>query len=344
MARAIGDGPTLNVVTATAWAALDGRKRFAEEWFEIQQESLKAAEREHDPEGLVDALVHLIGTQAALGEVAAARSRLEEVERIADGLRLPRVRWPILNLRAMFASLAGDLDQAERYTMEAIEVGQTSDLTESMITGSAGGLIFATHYNRGRIGELVPAMEDLVRTQPGAPIWRLALAAALMRCGRLEEARVPFDWLAANDCARVPSDINFPLTLLGLGVGCLGLDADRAVAASIYDQLLPHAGTCNWGHVGVSQPNDLGLACAAFVAGEVDLADRHFAASVELCERAGSRPDLAWTHHDWARTLAARGRTSDAKEHAEATQAIAEEIGMLGLDGPLPLVRKLLDV
>ena len=138
MARAIGDGPTLNIVLATAWAALDGRERFAETWFEIQQEALRAAEREHDPEGSFAALHQLIGTQAALGDVAAARSRLEEVERIADGLRLPRVRWGILNLRAMFAALTGDLDEAERYTMEAIEVGQTSDLTESGSRGRRG--------------------------------------------------------------------------------------------------------------------------------------------------------------------------------------------------------------
>jgi hypothetical protein len=66
-------------------------------------------------------------------------------------------------------------------------------------------------------------------------------------------------------------------------------------------------------------------------------------ASVALCERAGARPDLAWTHHDWAKALAAQGRDVEAKEHAEATRAIAEEIRMLGPDGPLPLVRKLLD-
>ena len=144
-------------------------------------------------------------------------------------------------------------------------------------------------------------MEDLVRTQPGAPIWRLALAAALVRCGRLEEARVPFDWLAADDCARVPSDINFPGILGGLGSVCLALDADKATAASIYDQLLPHAGTFNWGLSFMSRsPTTWGWPARPAAAGELEVADRHFAASVELCERLGARPDLAWTHHDWA--------------------------------------------
>ena len=344
MARAIGDGPTLNVVLATAWAALDGRERFAETWFELQQEALAAAEQEHDPEAVVGALLHLIGTQAALGDVAAARSRLDELERIADGLRLPRFRWHILNMRAMFAALTGDLDEAERATMEAVEVGQTSDLTESTITGTAGALLFAIRYNQGRVGELVPAVEDMVRAQPGAPVWRLALAAALVRCGRLEEARAPFDWLAADDCARVPSDINFPVTLCGLGRCASRSGPTRPTAASIYDQLLPHAGTFNWARTIVTQPNDLGLACAACGGGRASRSPITTSRPASSCASApGARPDLAWTHHDWARTLAAQGRESEAKEHAEAARAIAEEIGMLGPDGPMPLVRKLLD-
>ena len=65
MARAIGDGPTLNVVTGHGL----GRPRRATALrggvVEIQQEALAAAEREHDPEGLVDAQIHLIGTLAS---------------------------------------------------------------------------------------------------------------------------------------------------------------------------------------------------------------------------------------------------------------------------------------
>ena len=154
-----------------------------------------------------------------------------------------------------------------------------------------------------------------------------------------------FDWLVADDCARVPSDINFPVTLCGLGSMCLRLDADEVDGGV---DLRPAAAPCRHlqldVRVVVSEPNDLGLAGAAWVAGERDLAERHFAASVELCERAGARPDLAWTHHDWAYDPGRRAAGStEAKEHAEAARAIAEEIGMLGPDGPMPLVRKLLD-
>lgn len=343
MARATGDGPTLSSVLATASLALDGRQAVAHAWFDIAQQGLAAAEREHDPEGSMGALIQVIGTQASLGEVGGARSRLEEGERIADGLRLPRFRWHILSTRAMLAGFTGDLDQAERDTMEAAGVGQSSDLSESYLAGMLGSLLFPIRYNQGRVGELVPAMEALIGIQSEFPAWRLALAAALARSGRPDEAQIIFDWLAAEDCGRVPRDALFPLILCGLGMLCLLLEVDKATAASIYDHLLPHAGTFNWTTTTVTQPNDLGLASAASAAGELEVAERHFAASAALCERAGARPDLAWTHHDWAKTLAAGARTSDAKEHAEAARVIAEEIGMVGPDGPMPLVRKLLD-
>lgn len=73
-----------------------------------------------------------------------------------------------------------------------------------------------------------------------------------------------------------------------------------------------------------------------------DDADAHFAAAVALCERARARPYLAWTHHDWARALLAQGRNGEAREHAEAAVAIAEEVGMSGPDGPLPFARQVL--
>ena len=150
---------------------------------------------------------------------------------------------------------------------------------------------------------------------------------------------MPFDWLAADDCARVPSDTNFPVTLCGLGERASRSRPTRRRRRRSTTSCCPTRAPSTGRSAIVTEPNDLGLAGAAWAAGELDVADRHFAASVELCERAGARPDLAWTHHDWAYALAAQGRGVEAKEHAEAARAIAEEIGMLGPDGPMPLVR-----
>ena len=90
--------------------------------------------------------------------------------------------------------------------------------------------------------------------------WRRLWPWALIHCARVEEAQAPFDWLTVDDARGFPAT-HLPVTLSGLGRACLLLEADSATAASIYHQLLPHAGTFNWSSI-VSQPNDLGLACA----------------------------------------------------------------------------------
>ncbi len=194
-------------------------------------------------------------------------------------------------LHATIDALVGDLDRAEIHVMEGVAVGQAAGLPEGTVTGVAGALLYTIRTAQGRVGELVPALADLVESQPGAPVWRVALGVALLRAGRLEEAQAPFDWLTADGCARIPPDIELPVTLCGLGQMCLPLPADEATVRAIYDQLSVHAGTFNWSGVSITDPNDLGLAGAAWALGRYDDADGHFAAAVELCERAG-RPTV----------------------------------------------------
>ncbi len=342
MAREVRDSTTLTAVLAEAWAGLDGRQPFAESWLGRQGEALRAAEDEGDAEGLIQAHRGMMGFVATTGDVETAREHATAIERLVDGLRLPRLRWGSLNNQAMLHALVGEIDRAEATAYDAFAVGQSAGVSEANLMSALGALLYAIRTAQGRIGELVPTLEDLVRTMPGAPVWRVALAGALTRAGRLEEAQDPFDWLALDACARVPDDVEFPVTLCGLGRMCLTLRADDATAQAIYDGLAPHAGFLNWSGGSFTDPNDLGLAGAAWKLGRFDDADAHFAAAIELCERAGARPFLAWSHHDWTRALVAQGRDAEAREHAEATIAVAEEVGMSGPDGPLPFPQGLL--
>lgn len=342
MARAVGDSATLSTVLAGHWAAVDGRASLTAGWVARNEEWRAAAEATGDPRDLHYALRGSIGTLCCIGETDAARRHLTTVDQLADRLRLPRFRWGSLGLHAMIDALVGDLDRAETEVMAGIAVGQAAGLPEGTFMGAAGALLYAIRTAQGRVGELVPALADLVESQPGAPVWRVALGAALVRAGRLEEAQEPFDWLTADGCARIPQDVEFPVTLCGLGLMCLSLPADEATVRAVYDQLAVHAGTFNWSGVSITDANDLGLGALAWALGRYDDADAHFAAAVALCERAGARPFLAWTHHDWARALDRQGRDVEAREHAEAAIAIAEEIGMTGPDGPLPFARRVL--
>ena len=83
----------------------------------------------------------------------------------------------------------------------------------------------------------------------------------------------------------------------------------------------------------MSEANDLGLANSAAVLGLEDESDRHFAATLDLCERARARGMLARAHYDWARVLADRGDATRAHEQTEIAVAMGEELSMTGTFG-----------
>jgi hypothetical protein len=141
----------------------------------------------------------------------------------------------------------------------------------------------------------------------------------------------------------VPPDVEYPVTLDGLARMAYRVQPPEPVLRSLYDRLAPFAGFMNWSGVGISGPNDLGLAMLSASLGNYDDADRWFGATLELCERAAARCWATRTHFDWSRTLAGRGDATRAREHAEVAVAMGEELGMDGPFGVVPRGRALLE-
>ena len=150
-------------------------------------------------------------------------------------------------------------------------------------------------------------------------------------------------WLAEDDCAKVPTDVEYPVTIDGLARMAYRVRPTEAVTRSIYDRLLPFTGFINWSGVGMSGPNDLGLAMAAATLGNHDDADGWFASTLALVERVEAHCWIARAHFDWSRVLADRGDASGAREHAEIAVALGEEIGMDGPFGVVPRGRAILE-
>jgi hypothetical protein len=279
---------------------------------------------------------------AMLGDRDEMQSRFDAYCRVVDQMRRPAPSAFRRFDEAAFAEYSGRLADAERLTIEAAQLAERADLSEGVIGAFLGGLLYYIRLNQGRSDELVGTLEGLVESQPGAPVWRVALAGALVECDRVDDARPHFMWLADDDCANVPPDVEYPVTIDGLARMAFRVQPPEPVMQSIHDRLLPFAGFMNWSGVGISGPNDLGLAMISAALGRPDDADRWFGASLALCERAGSHCWVARTHFDWARALAGRGDTSDAREHAEIAVAVGEELGMDGPFGIVPRGRALL--
>jgi class 3 adenylate cyclase len=342
MARATRDPDALGYVLTRSYALLDGARPWHTEFALLNAEAEEAAVETGDMDALLAVHDQAMWMAAMGGDRAELDARFTAFVRLAGQLRRPSARWLQCWREATLAAFDGRLVDAERLTIESMELGRQADLADDAVSNVVGGLFYAIRQGQGRLDELVDTIEGLVESSPGAPVWRVALAGALVESDRVEDARPHFLWLADDRCAKVPRDVEYPVVLCGLARLAYRVRPADAITRSLYDLLLPFGGFMNWSGPTMSEANDVGLAMAAAVLGEHDEADRRFTAAIDLYERARALAFLARCHFDWSRVLADRGDAVAAREHAEIGVTMGEELGMTGPFGVVPRGRALL--
>jgi hypothetical protein len=117
---------------------------------------------------------------------------------------------------------------------------------------------------------------------------------------------------------------------------------DVRAAGSLYRELEPEQGTAS---IFVPVTIDRLLGLLAHTCGRLDAALAHFEAGLAFCDRAGYRPEHAWTASDCADALLARAGAGD-RERAVALQdaalATARELELRPLVGRVLAHRELL--
>ena len=127
------------------------------------------------------------------------------------------------------------------------------------------------------------------------------------------------------------SEIATPLFRKAANVGLAlisVIEKNSEAARRQYDTLLPHKGTFVT-QVGTTIDRALGLLCHTM--GDFNLASTHFDDALAFCQKAGYRPELAWTCHDYAETLLQRNGQGDqdlASALMEEALDISTELGM----------------
>src|SRR5204862_2398809 len=155
---------------------------------------------------------------------------------------------------------------------------------ESVPWGFPGGRRFPLRYEQGRLREAEETMATLAAAQPGMPLWRAWLALLYCETQRPEKARSHFEALTTEDLAGIPRDLFWLFVVVALG-SVAGALRDGHRSPVIYGALAPYAGRIvshgpfTWG------PVDLTLGLLATHLDRFDAADRHFAASDDLCQR-----------------------------------------------------------
>jgi tetratricopeptide (TPR) repeat protein len=158
------------------------------------------------------------------------------------------------------------------------------------------------------------------------PVWRAALMTLLWETGRMEEARLELDALAAGDFANIPHDGDWLTAITLLAEAAVALK-DRERAARLYELLRPYgAGNVVIGLAAVC----LGAAARflgglAATVGDEHAAAEHFKLALEVNSALRTPVFLAHTRLDYAQLL---GPGEAASELVEAAAQTADALDL----------------
>jgi tetratricopeptide (TPR) repeat protein len=289
MARRLDDPATLAFALSSAQLATGGPDA-TEQGLEWLRELFALTEPTGESMLSLDARSRHVDLLLELDDLAGADVAIEALERLARETRDPHAAAFAPLQRARRATIEGRFEDARDLLASVAELsGELPATTVPMSVASQLAVLNWVQRGPASLGEDVRAYADSV---PAMPIWRAALAASLAAGGRLAEARLEFDRLAADDFAALPRDNLWfgAVAALTETVAVLNLP-DRAL--ELYEQLAPYAGrNIVTPTVAFLGPVDMWLGILACAGGRGEAALEHLSHARTSATRNGARVSL----------------------------------------------------
>jgi tetratricopeptide (TPR) repeat protein len=258
------------------------------------------AERMGDAERAIQGHNWRVLDLAELGRIDEMRAEVARHEQLADELRLPAYQWWGPMWRSTLALLEGRLDEAERLVEEFAAIGRRAhDANAALYVEIQGHGFFVERDAFAVIDD-----EMLARQTGGAAeaAYRCGYAWIFAARGEDERAREMLDWVAADDFARLPEDMNRLAALCEMSKA-MSLLGEARHAAGTYERLAPYAdrnvinARAAYGYGAAS--HHLGVLAALL--GDAERAAAHLEDGIEMNERMGARPWLERTRRELAK-------------------------------------------
>ncbi len=317
MARRLGDPTTVVRTLNLVCDPLQVPSTLAERLVDAR-EAQELADALDDPDlrFWTSAYARLAAAQA--GEFEWARRCLDTMRTVVSGLRQPGMLWVTLFNEVAEEILCGNTERAEQLATAALEVGTESGQPDAV--SFYGAEMIGIRSQQGRLGELVPMIEQMTEVNPELVVFRATLAAAYLQAGDLDGAGRLLE-SAGADLASVPYDVLWIFTLANYSEVASELCAEEP-ARQLLELLAPFEDQVLF--IGATAGNSVAYLCASLeaVLDRCDEADRHFAMASELHRRGGMRHSAALTDLGWGRMLSTRAGT-DARTRARELLARA---------------------
>jgi predicted alpha/beta hydrolase family esterase len=281
------------------------RRRLAAELTEL---SVRTGRRVDYLLGLVWQAVDLFldGDPHARRRLNELKAELAEEDHLAIG-------FIVDTMDVMLHIRAGRLDEAEALSQACAKRGAAAGDIDA--EGWQVGQLVAIRWFQGRIGELVPLLDDLVHAPSLSAVDNslfAALSVAAAHAGDKRTAAAALAVLSGRDLGRLPRSSSWLVMMHGL-VEAAYLLEDATVAARAYELLAPYAELPMVASLGVacfgSTHHALGTAAATL--GNLDAAIAHLHEAVRANLALNHWPALNASRLRHAELLERRGRPDD---------------------------------
>lgn len=330
LARATDDVPTLAVALAGRCKVLSVPSH-DEERLALSAELLDRAQQIDDPELVLDAYVTRISDGLALAD--NPDHDIRAAHRLSEEIGQPYYRWQSQLWRSMRATLVGDYDTGKRLAADAYAIGNQVRPRSARIALTVQTIIRL--WQQGEAARLLSLVEGFAAEYGhDYPACAAARIWALANAGRQGDAVRGLAALAA-DGFHIATSESRALVVALLAEACAVL-RHATHAASLYERLQPCANriVVLGPAVECLGPADRYLGLLATLRKEWQVAETHFAASLEISRRLTAPPFVARTLHSHAAMLCTRGRREDyarAQPMLDEALAGAERFGMTKL-------------
>ncbi len=330
LSRESGDAATLAWVLARVDLAtqhiLTVERRAA-----LQSESMDAADRQPDDFLRLWALQHWIKTGLEIGDVTQVADGIARFEALATKLRQPEPFVWLARAKGTYASVVGDLAAAERSTFEAFTLGRGLALADALPIFAAQ--LFSIRFLQGRLTDLLEGM-TAIKGQNWTPSMWAGWSLLHAEIGDDDEAL---------DSLERQHDLDFRDYPQGHqstpGLAATALAAARVGDVTVAAQLLPVLDEASGAYFGDAcywyGPVTHHQGILRAIQGDLDAAVVHLSAAVDSERQIGGRAWLVRSLAELSRTYSTRrghGDTEAARAAAGEASAIADEIGMQGIE------------
>jgi DNA-binding CsgD family transcriptional regulator/tetratricopeptide (TPR) repeat protein len=331
MARRLGDRPALATVLMRAYWARGTTG--LDEILGMLTESRDLAAELGDIELQAEAMEWRISALIALGDLESARQELAEVYEMASRVGQPFIIHVAQHYRSTIALSDGRLAEAEETAERSFEWGRL--LTGRDPTATYGVQMFGIRREQGRLAELAPVVRILAASKDRGGAWGPGLAAVLAELGMHAEARRELERVRRKGLIELRTGLWLAsLVYLADAVALVG---DDALAAEVYAELLPNAGSIvTVGHgVACYGSADRYLGIVAATAGEREIARGHLEVALEVERSMGAWTWLAHSQYALGKLLVEAGGDDRVRgrELLQEAGALAERIGLATLLG-----------